>query len=124
MAQTNKLASEPPRKRTGPSWFLWAAIAATIAVGVVRLPGLWQAAWGLAKQQHPSITIRQGTIIGRMVDDGTFPEPLEAFMGIPYALPPVDELRFREAVPVPEGNGTLKAFYLGPRYGNREMPLA
>lgn len=62
-----------------------------------------------------SVTINQGNIIGRLVTDGTFPEPLEGFMGIPYALPPVGQLRFRHAVPVPSGNGTLEAFKLGPR---------
>ena len=63
----------------------------------------------------PSVTIKQGTIIGKFVDDGTYPEPLEGFMGIPYAIPPVGEKRFRQADSVPTSDETLEAYYLGPR---------
>ncbi|KAH8880767.1 carboxylesterase [Thozetella sp. PMI_491] len=69
----------------------------------------------------PSVAIRQGTIVGRLVTDGTFPEPLEGFMGIPYALPPVGQLRFRHAVPVPAGNDVLEAFQLGPRCPGKQL---
>lgn len=65
----------------------------------------------------PSVTIKQGTVIGKFVDDGTFPQPLEGFMGIPYAVPPVGERRFRHAEPVGASNETIEAYYLGPRYG-------
>lgn len=64
---------------------------------------------------RPAVSLKQGTIIGRLVDDGTFPEPIEGFLGMPYALPPVGALRFRHAVPTPASNQTVKAFYLGPR---------
>lgn len=84
-----------------------------LAVVPVALAALWAY---LPNGEGPTVTIRQGTIVGRVIDDGTYPKPLDAFMGIPYALPPVDERRFRPAQRVPDGNGTLEAFYLGPRY--------
>ena len=66
-------------------------------------------------QQRPTVKISQGNVVGTIVDDDTFPAPLEGFMGIPYALPPLGELRFRHAVPVADSNGTIQAFQLGPR---------
>lgn len=98
-----------------PHWVWVAAVPIFVAAALLYPPGAHLLQSIQDQQQHPSVTIRQGTIIGRMIDDGTFPKPLEGFMGIPYALPPVNELRFQPAVTVPEGNGTLKAFFLGPR---------
>ena len=71
----------------------------------------------------PSVTIKQGNIIVKFVDDGTFPQPLEGFMGIPYAIPPVGERRFRPAEPVAASNETIEAYYLGPRYDPSESVL-
>lgn len=87
------------------------------------LPALLAAVWlyypsarlKIFGEAQPSVTINQGTVVGRLIDDGKFPAPIEGFMGIPYALPPVNDLRFRPAVPVSSGNGTLEAFYMGPR---------
>ena len=110
----NKTAKSPQRRST--NWVLFTAIPVLIAAILAYVSNVRSSIPGLSRTQHPSVTIRQGTIVGRMVDDGTFPEPLEGFMGIPYALPPVNDLRFRPAVPVPSANGTYQAFYLGPRY--------
>lgn len=115
----------------GISW-RWALIAPIItATLLLYFPELGQQALSLLgltathKFTHqPSVEIAQGTIVGRLVDDGTFPEPLEGFLGIPYALPPVGDLRFRPAVPVPESNHTIEAFYLGPRCVSLFLPLS
>lgn len=108
--------------RESSGWTLKAALAAAVAVLLYyTLSG-----WNSSESSHPSVTIKQGTILGRLVDDGTFPQPLEGFMGIPYALPPTGQRRFREAVPVPEGNLTQEAFYLGPRsdsYDSKRLPV-
>lgn len=104
-------SNAPVRHSGGSGWTLKAGVAALVSVILYYvLAGRVQPTTG-----HPSVRIKQGTIVGRLVDDGTFPEPLEGFMGIPYALPPVDQRRFREAISVPPGNLTQKAFYLGPR---------
>ncbi|KAM0814125.1 putative Extracellular lipase [Seiridium cardinale] len=68
-----------------------------------------------------NVTIRQGTVLGKYVDAGTYPEPLEAFMGMPYALPPVGQLRFRHAVPVPASDDRFEAYQLGPRCPGEQL---
>jgi|SRR5688572_3266786 triacylglycerol lipase len=111
MAQSNK--SKSSSSAGSFSWLLFAAVPAFIAG--VYYPGARNAFFGNGGDVHPAVTIRQGTVVGKFLDDGKFPEPIEGFLGIPYALPPVNDLRFREAVPVPDGNGTLEAYFLGPR---------
>lgn len=108
------MAVQKAERKAGLSWAWLAAVPALLVALFVYSPSDWSAVFFATK--NPSVTIGQGTIVGRLVDDGTFPKPLEGFMGIPYALPPVNERRFRPAVPVPQGNGTLEAFYLGPRF--------
>ncbi|WQF81194.1 Putative carboxylesterase, type B, carboxylesterase type B, alpha/Beta hydrolase [Colletotrichum destructivum] len=111
----------------GPSW-QWALGLPLAAAGLLGY--LWAGPNnGFTTNQHTgskyspaaSVTINQGTVLGRLVTDGTFPEPVEGFMGIPYALPPVGQLRFRHAVPVPSGNDTLRAFELGPRCPGKQL---
>ncbi|KAH8430894.1 uncharacterized protein LDX57_008558 [Aspergillus melleus] len=56
---------------------------------------------------RPEVVLLQGTIRGTSVDDGAFPEPIEGFCNIPYALPPLGPLRivyFRaQLVTLPDG---------------------
>ncbi|KAK2012004.1 carboxylesterase, partial [Colletotrichum eremochloae] len=113
------MMSTPTEK--GPSW-QWAfglPLAAACLLGYFEIEqnGGSTASQSIKSKYSPaaSVTINQGTILGRLVTDGTSPEPLEGFMGIPYAVPPVGQLRFRHAVPVPYSNDTLQAFELGPR---------
>lgn len=103
------------KRSSSPGWAWLATIPVILAAILVYVPGFQQRASTTSLQYQPTVTVRQGTLLGRMVDDGTFPEPLEGFLGIPYALPPVKQLRFKPAVPVPDGNGTIDAYYLGPR---------
>lgn len=111
MAQPSK--SKPPSGGVSPR-LLFAAIPVLLAALFLYSPDARNTILG-GSNPHPSVTIKQGTIVGKLLDDGKFPEPIEGFMGIPFALPPVNDRRFRPAVPVPEGNGTLEAFFMGPR---------
>ena len=49
-----------------------------------------------------------GTFVGRET------EGVVAFRGIPFALPPVGALRWREPVPVPAADGVFEAYANGP----------
>jgi carboxylesterase type B len=61
----------------------------------------------------PSVVILpQGRVAGVQLED-TFPQPVDAFLGIPYALPPVGDLRFRPAVKVSKSTDIID----GSRYG-------
>jgi acetylcholinesterase len=106
--------SGPPESR-GLSLAWLASVPVLLGALLLYSPSLRES-FNPVSAPRPSVAIKQGTILGRLVDDGTFLQPLEGFLGIPYALPPVDDLRFRAAVPVPEGNGTLDAKLLGARY--------
>ncbi|TVY29653.1 Lipase [Lachnellula hyalina] len=113
----------------GWKWTLIVPIVAA-ALLLIGLDGIQPILSGLGLTEksefsyRPAVKIQQGTIIGRLVTDGTFPEPLEGFLGIPYAAPPVGDLRFRAAVPVTASNDTFEAFYLGPRcFGKQLVPF-
>lgn len=57
----------------------------------------------------PRVTLKQGIYVGKPLDEANHPVPVEAFLGVPYALPPVGELRFARPVPLPESNETFQA---------------
>jgi carboxylesterase type B len=63
-------------------------------------------------RQHHSISvgIRNGTVIG--VKDGS--NQVQRFLGIPYAQPPVGDLRLRQAVPLNTSFGAFHAESFGP----------
>lgn len=71
---------------------------------------------GKGSDIRPAVTLKQGIVVGRLLENGTFPEPIEGFMGIPYALPPINDRRLRPAEPVRKGHETIEAFNIGPRY--------
>lgn len=62
---------------------------------------------------RPSVTLPQGQVIGIQLEED-FPVTVDAFLGIPYALPPVGERRFKPAFKVPESTKTIDASQYGP----------
>ena len=56
-----------------------------------------------AASSAPQVKTEQGIVEGK--DDGT----VRAFLGIPYAAPPVGDLRWKPAVPVAKWEGVHKA---------------
>lgn len=49
----------------------------------------------------PQVTLPQGRIIGTVIQRDDFPRPVEAFLGIPYAEPPIGPNgRFHPAKPI------------------------
>lgn len=64
---------------------------------------------------RPRITVKQGTALGVTIWD-TLRVPVDSFRGIPYALPPIGERRFRPAVPAEESDHIFDASQFGARY--------
>ncbi|KKZ66011.1 triacylglycerol lipase [[Emmonsia] crescens] len=86
------------------------------------LPSWARVAVVLGSTEAPAVTIRQGTVIGRVLR-GDLPKPVEAFLGIPYALPPTNERRFSPPVPVSASNGSIDATNYGKRCSSPPLLL-
>lgn len=65
------------------------------------------------KACRPVISLHQGSLEGIVRSEG-FPQPVECFLGFPYAQPPLGNLRFRPPVPLKPSTSTFDA----SRYGN------
>jgi carboxylesterase type B len=64
-------------------------------------------------QNRPSVSLAQGRVLGKQILDG-LPRPVDAFLGIPYALPPTGDRRFRPPVKVPpSSDATIDAVAFG-----------
>jgi carboxylesterase type B len=66
-----------------------------------------------ASSTRPSVTLPQGQVIGIQIKE-EFPVTLDAFLGVPYALPPVGERRFKPVFKVAESTETIDASKYGP----------
>ena len=67
----------------------------------------------MADSQPPSVTLVQGQLIGTRLEE-TSPQPVEGFLGVPYALPPTGDRRFRPAEKVFPSSDTIDASKFGP----------
>ncbi|KAK8024431.1 hypothetical protein PG993_012497 [Apiospora rasikravindrae] len=70
-------------------------------------------------ENRPRVTLPQGTVVG-VTQHGAYPNPVDAFLGIPYAQPPTGDLRFRPPVKVAkaapgEEEKIIDASQFGPR---------
>ncbi|KAJ5126652.1 Carboxylesterase type B [Penicillium atrosanguineum] len=61
---------------------------------------------------RPSVILAQGQVVGIQLVD-TFPQTIDAFLGVPYALPPVGERRFKPAEKVVVSTETIDASKYG-----------
>lgn len=62
----------------------------------------------------PTARLPQGLVVGTTLEGG-YPYAIEAFRGIPYALPPTGDRRFRPPVKVPNSGDIIDATKFGPR---------
>ena len=67
-------------------------------------------------QNAPAAICRNGTFVGKAEGD------VLAFRGIPYAEPPVGPLRWKDPVPVKDGQGIHEAYYFGKSPIQTEWP--
>lgn len=79
----------------------------TVSEGCLLAAMLVAAASLVDAKDFPRVRIDSGFVVGTRVQaDGT---EVDAFLGIPYAEPPMGELRFRRPRPVPPWEGTYNA---------------
>ncbi|KAF8206497.1 carboxylesterase family protein [Mycena galopus ATCC 62051] len=70
----------------------------------------------------PCVSLGHGTtIVGSLLREADWPQAVDAFRGIPYALPPVGDRRFRTLVPLPPGQGQVHATQFGPRCPGKQL---
>jgi triacylglycerol lipase len=73
--------------------------------------------------ERPTVKLRQGTVVGIVQNE--FPKRhVESFRGIPYALPPTGERRFRRAVKVPASEEIIDASEFGPAAPGKALVVA
>ena len=81
------------------SLVLFGVLASALAAGAQPAPA----------PSAPQVPTMAGLVEGK--DAG----PVQAFLGIPYALPPVGDLRWKPPVPAAKWEGVRKATEFGPR---------
>jgi para-nitrobenzyl esterase len=99
----------PPSLRAKPV-FAWAANCIRSAVTCGVLLAAAAAIPAGAADTAPVVTVTGGQIRGRLLPDGRG----AVFQGIPFAQPPVGELRWREPMPVVAWSGVRDAAESGP----------
>jgi para-nitrobenzyl esterase len=71
----------------------------------------------IAQNERPQVTVDTGTLAGTVDQAG-----IRVFKGIPYASPPVGELRWKEPQPVSAWTGTKDASQFGDRCQQTQFP--
>lgn len=71
-----------------------------------------------ATEARPRVTLPQGTVIG-IRETGEFPGAIESFKGIPYALPPTGDRRFRAPAKVPAVSSPSETIIDASQWGPR-----
>lgn len=61
------------------------------------------------------VVLDQGAYVGTILKNNDHPVPIEAWLGIPYARPPVGKLRFTKPQPITAGKRHASA----EEYGHR-----
>ncbi|KAI6880359.1 alpha/beta-hydrolase [Hortaea werneckii] len=74
-----------------------------------------------SKNMRPTVTIRQGTLKGKVLSSTNHPVPIEAWLGVRYAKPPVGELRFARPVALPPSNEVFDATEWGCRCPGKQL---
>ncbi|KAE9978931.1 hypothetical protein EG327_007192 [Venturia inaequalis] len=101
----------------------WLIVLPALAAALLNYPALQQSLkqWMGVTVAGPVVTLPQGKLIGKHMSEGSWPNPVEAFLGVPYALPPVGNLRFANPVPVGKSSNTFDATEFGPRCPGKQL---
>lgn len=95
--QAKPIACSPHRMH--PQFKLLAAIIAVFVLCSLRQCS--------ADDVRPAVIINTGQVTGKQIQVGG--QTIDAFLGIPYAEPPIGELRFQKPRPLKPWNGTYNA---------------
>ena len=68
--------------------------------------------------QSLSVKCKNGIFVGKLKEN------VISFKGIPYAKPPIDELRWKNPIPVEDSNKVYQAYYYGKTPIQREKPIS
>lgn len=85
------------------------------AFGIVAATLTLLLGWLLGRRSIPTVTLPQGQFQGIVINRPNFPKPVQAHLGIPYAQPPVGDLRFARPRPVLPSNEIFEASGFGQR---------
>ncbi|KAJ6513308.1 carboxylesterase family protein [Mycena sanguinolenta] len=70
----------------------------------------------------PCVSLGAGTtVVGSVIREANWPRAIDAFKGVPYALPPVADRRFRPLVRLPPAQGIVNATQFGPRCPGKQL---
>lgn len=90
--------------RTPIRTYLWALLALLLAVGALATE---VSPHGQVRERPvpgDPVKVDSGLVAGKLLDSG-----VRAYFGVPFAAPPLGELRWREPQPVPAWNGVFDA---------------
>ena len=98
----------------------WLLLLPVVLAALFNYPGLQQSLQqylpGWKSASLPEVTLPQGKLIGKILDNDSYPHAVEGFLAVPYVLPPIGDLRFANPVPIGPSNQTFVADTFGPRY--------
>ena len=83
----------------------------------VALAAFLAANSAVAQDARPQVTVETGSLAGTVDEAG-----IRVFKGIPYAAPPVGELRWKEPQPVSAWTGTKDVSQFGDRCQQTQFP--
>jgi para-nitrobenzyl esterase len=80
---------------------------------VLLLPAFVAAAPSVVAAEPPVVTLRQGVFTGVVFGQPGYKWNVKAFMGVPYAQPPVQNLRLRPPLPMNDSSEHFDASQFG-----------
>lgn len=121
MATARSKQREGQSEGTDGEASIWVLLAVLVAaLGAILYQFGLRAPTATLDVKSPQIALPQGTLLGTILSDRDLPVPIEAWLGVPYARPPIGPLRFAR----PESVVALKQRFNATQYGHRYVMVA
>lgn len=111
---TNEKPNKAANDDGGISYWIWLGLLGLLIA--IPLPFIINSHY--ADRETPQVVLRQGTYVGKVLSNDDHPVPIESWLGIPYAKPPIGKRRFRRPQSVSAGRRKADATEYGYRYVN------